>query len=113
MQSPPDSPDAADEMRLDSSRPLTSRTHWFSESGIIDLFLMLGGKSPSDVFRQYARLTGTTPLPPVTTVYLDSSQIYEDLRILTELLRCTFTVQVLVIYLNDAVIKKLILWSIR
>ena len=40
-------------------------THWFSESGIIDVFLMLGPR-PADVFRQYAVLTGTTPLPPVS-----------------------------------------------
>ena len=38
--------------------------HWFSESGVIDVFLMLGPR-PADVFRQYAALTGTTPLPPV------------------------------------------------
>ena len=39
-------------------------THWFSESGIIDLFVMLGPR-PHDLFRQYSRLTGATPLPPV------------------------------------------------
>ncbi len=39
-------------------------THWFSESGVIDIFFMLGPE-PRDVFRQYAALTGTTPLPPV------------------------------------------------
>ncbi|KAF5925520.1 hypothetical protein HPG69_001967, partial [Diceros bicornis minor] len=32
--------------------------HWMSESGIIDVFL-LTGPTPSDVFKQYARLTGT------------------------------------------------------
>lgn len=31
---------------------------WMSESGIIDVFLLLG-PSVSDVFRQYASLTGT------------------------------------------------------
>ena len=40
-------------------------TQWFSESGIIDVFIMLGPK-PADVFRQYAHLTGTTALPPVS-----------------------------------------------
>jgi len=40
-------------------------THWFSESGIIDMFIMLGPQ-PKDVFRQYGLLTGTTPLPPVS-----------------------------------------------
>jgi len=40
-------------------------THWFFESGVIDLFVMLGPK-PADVSRQYALLTGATPLPPVS-----------------------------------------------
>lgn len=31
---------------------------WMSESGIVDVFLLLG-PSVSDVFRQYASLTGT------------------------------------------------------
>jgi len=39
-------------------------THWFSESGVIDLFLMLG-PAINDVFYQYQQLTGSTPLPPV------------------------------------------------
>ncbi|XP_042909479.1 neutral alpha-glucosidase AB isoform X2 [Parasteatoda tepidariorum] len=39
-------------------------THWFSESGIIDVFFLLG-PHPKDVMYQYARLTGTTPLPPL------------------------------------------------
>jgi len=43
-------------------------THWFSESGVIDVFLMLGPR-PTDVFRQYAALTGTTPLPPVCALF--------------------------------------------
>ncbi|XP_025103603.1 neutral alpha-glucosidase AB-like isoform X3 [Pomacea canaliculata] len=42
-------------------------THWFSESGIIDIFIMLG-PGPKDVFRQYAALTGTTPLPPLFSI---------------------------------------------
>ena len=39
-------------------------THWMSESGIIDVFVMLGPK-PHDVFQQYGSLTGTATLPPV------------------------------------------------
>ena len=38
------------------------QTHWFSEGGIIDLYLMIG-PSPKDVVRQYGTITGTTPLP--------------------------------------------------
>ena len=40
------------------------QSHWFSESGIIDLYLMLG-PSPKDVNRQYGAITGVTPLPQV------------------------------------------------
>ena len=38
-------------------------THWISESGIIDTFVLLG-PSPKKVSGQYAKLTGATPLPP-------------------------------------------------
>lgn len=44
-------------------------THWFAESGVIDIFLLFG-PTPTDVFRQYAQLTGTTPLPPVSMIHL-------------------------------------------
>ena len=40
-----------------------TETHWISESGVLDLFLM-AGPTPEKVFKQYGRLTGTTPLPP-------------------------------------------------
>ncbi|KAI0313324.1 alpha-glucosidase [Amylostereum chailletii] len=40
----------------------SSQTHWISESGILDLFI-LPGPTPADVFAQYARLTGTAQLP--------------------------------------------------
>lgn len=53
-------------------------THWFSESGIIDIFVMLGPK-PQDVFSQYATLTGTTPLPPLYALaYHQSRWNYND-----------------------------------
>lgn len=42
-------------------------THWISESGVIDVFVMLGPK-PHDVFQEYASFTGTTALPPVSIV---------------------------------------------
>jgi len=38
-------------------------THWISESGILDLFL-LPGPSPKDIFTQYSKLTGTPVIPP-------------------------------------------------
>lgn len=39
-----------------------TETHWISESGIMDVFL-LPGPTPEAVFGQYARLTGTPTLP--------------------------------------------------
>lgn len=39
-------------------------THWVSEAGVIDVFVMMG-PTAYDVFYQYAQLTGTTNLPPV------------------------------------------------
>jgi len=38
-------------------------TYWMFESGIMDVFVMLG-PGPVDVSRQYGLLTGNTPLPP-------------------------------------------------
>jgi alpha 1,3-glucosidase len=40
----------------------STESHWISESGILDVFL-LAGPTPTDVFQQYARLTGTPALP--------------------------------------------------
>lgn len=40
----------------------STETHWISESGILDIFL-LPGPTPADVFAQYARLTGTPAMP--------------------------------------------------
>lgn len=41
----------------------STETHWISESGIMDIFL-LPGPTPEEVFSQYARLTGTQSIPP-------------------------------------------------
>lgn len=40
-------------------------THWISESGIMDVFIFLG-PNPQDVAKQYATITGTATLPPVS-----------------------------------------------
>ena len=53
-----------------SSNPLSlgiggkidTKTHWFSESGLIDIFVFLGPE-PRDVLQQYSALTGYTQLP--------------------------------------------------
>ena len=60
------------------------QTHWMSESGIMDLFILPGPK-PNDLFRQYGLLTGTTPLPPLWSIayhqcrwnYLDSTDVLD------------------------------------
>jgi len=55
----------AAETYIDVSRMgASTSTHWFSESGIIDVTIM-SGPTPMDVFRQYAATTGPTALPPV------------------------------------------------
>ncbi|KAF7290112.1 Glycoside hydrolase family 31 protein [Mycena chlorophos] len=50
---------------IDVSHPTdkSTQTHWISESGILDIFLM-PGPTTDEVFAQYARLTGTQVLPP-------------------------------------------------
>ena len=42
---------------------LDTKTHWFSESGLVDVFVFLGPE-PKDVIEQYAALTGYSQLPP-------------------------------------------------
>jgi hypothetical protein len=59
-------------------------SHWMSESGIIDIFL-LSGPTPKDFYRQYGKLTGTTPLPPIFSLgyhqcrwnYKDEQDVYQ------------------------------------
>uniref|UniRef100_A0A8C9VE92 Glucosidase II alpha subunit n=1 Tax=Scleropages formosus TaxID=113540 RepID=A0A8C9VE92_SCLFO len=46
------------------SKVAQTDVRWISESGIIDVFIMLGPK-PTDVFAQYASLTGTQSFPPL------------------------------------------------
>lgn len=42
-------------------------THWFSETGLIDAWIMLG-PSPAEVMHQNARITGTMELPPYYSI---------------------------------------------
>ena len=44
-------------------------THWFSESGIVDVFFLLGPTS-DEIFGQYSSLTGTAAMPPVSYKYV-------------------------------------------
>ena len=41
----------------------TTQTHWYSESGLLDVFVFLG-PTPKDVIKTYTDLTGTTSMPP-------------------------------------------------
>lgn len=51
---------------------------FMSESGIIDVFFMMG-PAPLDVSRQYAKLTGTSPIPPYFALaYHQSRWNYND-----------------------------------
>ena len=54
----------ASETWIDLGHPskTSTETHWISESGILDVFIM-PGPTPADVFAQYTRLTGTPALP--------------------------------------------------
>eukprot|EP01112_Ceratiomyxa_fruticulosa_P015791 TRINITY_DN4699_c0_g2_i2.p1 TRINITY_DN4699_c0_g2~~TRINITY_DN4699_c0_g2_i2.p1 ORF type:complete len:945 (+),score=243.39 TRINITY_DN4699_c0_g2_i2:232-3066(+) len=52
---------------IDSHSRHRKETHFFSESGIIDVYFMLGPQ-PKDVFRQYADLTGTAALPQLFAI---------------------------------------------
>ena len=51
----------------------TKTVHFISESGVADLFVMLG-PSVEDVYRQYAVLTGFPPLPPIFALGLHQSR---------------------------------------
>ncbi|KAE8285848.1 Neutral alpha-glucosidase AB [Larimichthys crocea] len=50
-----------------SSETPQTDVRWISESGIIDVFIMLG-PTPKDIFSQYASLTGTQAFPPLSSL---------------------------------------------
>ncbi|KAF8932696.1 hypothetical protein BGZ58_006869 [Dissophora ornata] len=45
----------------------STKTHWISESGVLDLFVFLG-PTHRDIFRQYSSLVGTTALPQTFSI---------------------------------------------
>ncbi|XP_035696628.1 neutral alpha-glucosidase AB-like isoform X1 [Branchiostoma floridae] len=60
-----------------SEMPQTD-THWISESGVIDVFFMLGPR-PAEVFSQYTDLTGKPAMPPLFAIaYHQSRWNYND-----------------------------------
>jgi alpha 1,3-glucosidase len=77
----------ASEMWIDveqADNEQATATHWMSESGIVDLWIMLG-PAPADVFRQYKLITGPQQLPPLWSVayhqcrwnYRTSQEVHE------------------------------------
>lgn len=53
---------SANPLSLGISGTTTTQTHWFSESGLLDVFVFLG-PTPKDVSKVYGELTGYTALP--------------------------------------------------
>lgn len=49
-------------LALGVSNPRTTHTHWFSESGLLDVFVFLG-PNPEALSKNYAELTGYTAMP--------------------------------------------------
>ncbi|KAF0304232.1 Neutral alpha-glucosidase AB [Amphibalanus amphitrite] len=70
---------------LGGSRAQASKhLHWISESGALDVFLMLG-PTAADVMRQYKQLTGVTQLPPLFALgYHQCRWNYNDQRDVAE-----------------------------
>ena len=72
-----DSPDPGQRQRKGAA------THFMSESGVMDLFL-LPGPDPASVYAQYGRLTGRAPVPPIFSLgyhqcrwnYRDEADVY-------------------------------------
>ncbi|KAH8803199.1 putative glucosidase 2 subunit alpha [Xylogone sp. PMI_703] len=54
--------DAHNPLTLGIGAKSSAQTHWFSESGLIDLFVFLG-PTPKDIAKTYGQLTGYTQLP--------------------------------------------------
>ena len=50
-------------LSLGTGRKIDTQTHWFSEAGLLDVFVFLG-PTPRDIVHAYSDLTGYTQLPP-------------------------------------------------
>ncbi|KAK8209192.1 glucosidase II [Zalaria obscura] len=53
---------SANPLSLGIGSQTTTQTHWFSESGLLDVFVFLG-PTPHDVMKSYSELTGGSQLP--------------------------------------------------
>ncbi|KAK0626408.1 glycosyl hydrolases family 31-domain-containing protein [Immersiella caudata] len=54
--------DSKNPLALGSGSKLSTSTHWYSESGLLDVFVFLG-PTPHDITEKYGELTGTTAMP--------------------------------------------------
>ncbi|KAK4656989.1 glucosidase II [Podospora pseudocomata] len=54
--------DSKNPMSLGIGSKTSTHTHWFSESGLLDVFVFLG-PTPKDLTAKYGELTGTTTMP--------------------------------------------------
>lgn len=43
-------------------------THWISESGSINFFVIIGGKSPKSFYLEYSKLVGFPHFPPLFSI---------------------------------------------
>ena len=67
----------------DAPANMGTKTHWISESGILDIFI-LPGPNPRSLYEQYAKITGRMPLPPMFSLgyhqcrwnYRDEKDVY-------------------------------------
>jgi alpha 1,3-glucosidase len=55
---------AVNSMSMGLAGTTDTQTHWFSESGLLDIFVMLG-PGPADIAKTYGDLTGYTAMPPI------------------------------------------------
>jgi alpha 1,3-glucosidase len=54
--------------KMDDTTAVTgTQTHWFSESGVLDIFVFFG-PTPKDIVRQYVSLTGAPMMPPLFSI---------------------------------------------
>jgi len=59
-------------------------SHWMAETGVMEIFLLVGGSKVSEVYKQYSSLTGTQALPPLFSLgyhqcrwnYKDEKDVY-------------------------------------
>jgi alpha 1,3-glucosidase len=58
---------SANPLSLGVSDKKTTHSHFISESGLLDVFVMLG-RTPQDIIGAYTQLTGTQQLPPTFAV---------------------------------------------